>query len=102
MTWLVWKDNARQGPFSDDELRNLIASGELPADVTVWQAGMREWTMAKHIPGLLAAPTPTTSASGPNIAWTPPDIKEWRGNTETSTLAVDEKSTGSRHRKLLI
>lgn len=45
-------DNAQAGPFSDEELKILIANGKLKPDTLAWKNGIKAWTYAKNIPSV--------------------------------------------------
>ena len=76
--WHVGRGNTPEGPYSDAQLRDLIASGRVTADTLVWSAGMAAWTKAADIPGLMqpprmppplgTPPLPPMPASGTAIA----------------------------------
>ena len=38
--WYTGRDGKQEGPFSDERLRELIASGMVRGDTLVWSAGM--------------------------------------------------------------
>ena len=52
--WFVAIDDKKDGPFSDERLRELIAGGTVTADTLVWCNGMTNWTRAAEVPGLMA------------------------------------------------
>ena len=52
--WYFAVGSDRQGPVSDEQLRDKIASGEIKADTLVWNSGMVEWAKAADVPGLIA------------------------------------------------
>src|ERR1700682_1784333 len=52
--WYFAVGSNRQGPVSDEQLRDKIASGEIKADTLVWNSGMAEWAKAGDVPGLIA------------------------------------------------
>ncbi len=56
--WFVAIDDKKDGPFSDERLRELIAAGTVTADTLVWCDGMANWTRAAEVPGLMTAATP--------------------------------------------
>jgi GYF domain 2 len=56
--WFVAIDDKKDGPFSDERLRELIAAGTVTADTLVWCNGMANWTRAAEVPGLMTAATP--------------------------------------------
>jgi uncharacterized protein (TIGR00266 family) len=45
-SWYIAVDGKAQGPLSAQEIRQKIASGELPQDILVWREGMDEWAPA--------------------------------------------------------
>jgi hypothetical protein len=53
--WYAALNGKQAGPFSDGQLRDLIARGQVRADTLVWSAPMTAWTKAGDIPGLLSA-----------------------------------------------
>ena len=50
--WHYAKDGEQHGPVSLDELRSLLAGGELPADSLVWRSGLSDWLRADQVPEL--------------------------------------------------
>ena len=53
--WYTGRDGRQEGPFSDERLRELIASGVVRGDTLVWSTGMANWTKAAEVPGLMPA-----------------------------------------------
>jgi hypothetical protein len=53
--WYTGRDGRQEGPFSDERLRELIASGMVRGETLVWSAGMTNWTKAGEVPGLMPA-----------------------------------------------
>ena len=53
--WYTGRDGKQEGPFSDERLRELIASGMVRGDTLVWSAGMTNWAKASEVPGLMPA-----------------------------------------------
>ncbi|MGJ8652743.1 MAG: DUF975 family protein [Opitutaceae bacterium] len=43
MEWFYEKNGAQSGPVSEEELKGLIASGELQKENLVWRQGMSDW-----------------------------------------------------------
>lgn len=67
-TWFVAVGEKQEGPFSEDQMRDLIARGNVRSDTYVWADGMAAWQYAGDIPGLLsptrgAPPIPRQGAS---------------------------------------
>ncbi len=50
--WFYSVGDTRQGPVSDEQLRELAADGTLKAADLVWKDGMPDWVEARTIPGL--------------------------------------------------
>ena len=68
--WYTGIGGRQEGPYSDEQLRALIASGRVTADTLVWATGMENWTKAGAIPGLIGnaqrpPPIPSPSATLP-------------------------------------
>ncbi len=47
-------NNAQAGPFNLDQLKTMVASGQLTRQSMVWKAGMANWAAAEAQPELLA------------------------------------------------
>jgi GYF domain 2 len=62
--WYTGRDGKQEGPFSDERLRQLIASGMVRGETLVWSAGMTNWAKAAEVPGLMPAQRMPTTASG--------------------------------------
>ena len=62
--WYTGRDGRQEGPFSDERLRQLIASGMVRGETLVWSAGMTNWAKAAEVPGLMPAQRTPTTASG--------------------------------------
>jgi hypothetical protein len=64
--WYIANNGRQDGPYSDEQLRALIASGKVDAETLVWSTGMENWTKAGAIPGLIGSgqrPPPIPSAA---------------------------------------
>jgi len=55
MDWYYSKRGAQQGPVSLDEMRRLLAEGDIAAGDLVWHEGMADWTAAGEVAELGAA-----------------------------------------------
>ena len=62
--WYTGRDGRQEGPFPDERLRQLIATGVVRADTLVWTAGMTNWAKAAEVPGLMPARRAPSVASG--------------------------------------
>lgn len=61
VTYHVAINGQQAGPFTVDQMRTGLTTGEMQADSLVWTAGMAAWTAAKDVPALatlFAAPPP--------------------------------------------
>jgi hypothetical protein len=56
-TWFYASQGQQQGPFSEAQLRGLIATGVVAADTLVWSEGMANWQRAGEISGLFSGPS---------------------------------------------
>jgi GYF domain 2 len=68
--WYTGINGRQDGPYSDEQLRALIASGRVTGDTLVWATGMENWTTASAIPGLMGnaqrpPPIPSPAAALP-------------------------------------
>ena len=45
-SWFYASSGQQQGPFVEDQLRDLIARGAVRADTLVWSEGMAGWQKA--------------------------------------------------------
>lgn len=52
MFWYISRQGQKEGPFSDNEIHELIRSSELKADDLVWNLALSVWTPAARAPGL--------------------------------------------------
>jgi hypothetical protein len=74
-SWFFATDGQQHGPYSEDQFRDLIASGDIRADTYVWSEGMAAWQFAGDVPGLLSggarppafpvSPRPSAHFAGP-------------------------------------
>lgn len=61
LAFYIAPNNAQQGPFTLDALRQRVASGELTPDTLAWREGLAAWAPASQVPelsGLFAAVPP--------------------------------------------
>src|ERR1700730_14752627 len=57
-SWFFASQGQQQGPVSEAQLRDLIATGKVTRETLVWTEGMANWQKAGDIPGLLAGGGP--------------------------------------------
>jgi hypothetical protein len=62
--WYTGRDGKQEGPFSDERLHEMIASGMVRGDTLVWSAGMTNWAKAAEVPGLMPAQRVPSMAPG--------------------------------------
>lgn len=57
-SWFLASEGKQQGPYPEDQFRDLIARGFVGRDTLVWTEGMANWQRAGDIPGLLSGTAP--------------------------------------------
>jgi hypothetical protein len=62
-SWNYVQNGKPQGPVTEAELKQLIATGQVPGDGLVWSPGMAGWVKASQVPGL-ALPPPAPELPG--------------------------------------
>ncbi|WP_269538817.1 GYF domain-containing protein [Cerasicoccus fimbriatus] len=56
--WYYAESGQQVGPFTGDEMKNMVASKKIAATTPVWKNGMAEWTPIAQVPELAEAPAP--------------------------------------------
>jgi hypothetical protein len=82
-SWFYAASGQQQGPFPEEQLRDLIARGTVRADTLVWSEGMAGWQKAGEIAGLMSmppGPPAMPQGSGPPVMG---------GGYSDGTLAAD-------------
>lgn len=51
--WYYSKNRQQQGPISEEQLRQLAATGQLQPSDLVWKHGMDQWAEARKLKGIL-------------------------------------------------
>jgi hypothetical protein len=54
--WNYVQNGKPQGPVAEEELKRLIAAGQMQRECLVWRPGMPDWLKASQVPGLLPVP----------------------------------------------
>ena len=72
-TWFIVIMGREQGPFSNDDMRNLVADGSIIADTLVRRGDQATAVRAAQIRGLLPA-TAAGAAAGSKTATAPPPV----------------------------
>jgi membrane protein YdbS with pleckstrin-like domain len=77
MPLLINKDGKQLGPYSLDEARALVLSGQLAPGDWAWPDGATDWIHLRDVPGFSAAkPAPPATPSAPAAA----EQELWRGH----------------------
>ena len=50
--WYAALDGQQAGPFTPEQVQQLIGQGRIAADTLVWKQGLAHWTAAKAVPDL--------------------------------------------------
>lgn len=68
VTWMIAVNGQQSGPFTVQQLQQLVANGQMNPQVHVWRQGMANWELAGNVPELsvlFAAPaTPPPPPGG--------------------------------------
>jgi hypothetical protein len=62
--WYYARDSRQCGPISYDELKKMFDAGQLHPQTLVWQSGMKEWSPARTIEGLVPEAAPARPSGG--------------------------------------
>ena len=67
-SWRYVQNGETQGPVTEEELKQFIASGRLTWEDLVWRPGMADWAKARQVPELVPArpDLPAPQAQGPD------------------------------------
>lgn len=71
MNWHFIQQDEQQGPVTDEQIKALIASGNLSADDLAWCEGMAEWKPIREITELSVRPRQTESSQDQSKNKTP-------------------------------
>jgi len=81
MPLLINKDGQQLGPYSLEEARLLVLSGQLDANDWAWPDDATEWVPLKDVPGYSpATPAPSAPASAVAGAGAAAEQELWRGH----------------------
>jgi hypothetical protein len=69
MKWHTHSAGQKAGPFSIEELRAKMASGQLTGEIFVWREGFPAWKKLTEVPELssLLAPAPPVAEAPPDF-----------------------------------
>lgn len=83
MKWWYAKDERKEGPVEEAEIRALVESGVITPDSLVWNESLPTWTRARQVPGLFEAPPERPAGNAGLASALPPDSG---GDTPNATL----------------
>jgi len=63
--WYYAVNGQRQGPIGFEQLRHMVAMGQIAAGDLVWHEGMNDWQSVSSIPALLPRPQPVYPQPAP-------------------------------------
>ncbi|HNX19213.1 MAG TPA: DUF4339 domain-containing protein, partial [Acidobacteriota bacterium] len=66
--WFFYRGLAQAGPVGEDELRRMMARGEIARDAMVFREGMPAWRSAEEVFGEEAFAAPLPVAEAPRFA----------------------------------
>lgn len=69
--WHVGRHGRVEGPFSPDQMRQMVVEGRIVPTDLVWKEGMAGWLPATQVPGLI----PSAGAGGRTSAVSPPSTR---------------------------
>ena len=75
--WYYTKGGRQTGPMSEDDLRRLVAKGDVEADDLIWRDGMGNWLPVRNVPEFGGSPPPV--CSDPRRPSNPPSRPPWAG-----------------------
>jgi membrane protein YdbS with pleckstrin-like domain len=79
MRLFIYKDGRQLGPFSLEEARARVLTGELSAGDWAWAEGATQWTALKSVPGFSTVPTTTAPAAESGFISPTAEEELWRG-----------------------
>ena len=69
--WFYGKDSTQHGPVSEQEIRNLISSGQIDINTIIWREGMTDWLPMKDVAEFQALSNSGTPTQGSQPYTTP-------------------------------
>jgi hypothetical protein len=74
MQLYIHRDGQQFGPYSVEDVRGYLASGNLLAEDLAWHEGAADWTPLAQVVGLASAPSPVQAepAQATELSWIPP------------------------------
>src|SRR5579859_5151785 len=77
MKYYVTRSGQPYGPFSVDDIRNMMAQGQIHETAQVWQEGMTNWVPASQLLASNAPPGPQPYPPQPGPVWPQPPATFW-------------------------
>lgn len=65
--WYYSRGGQQSGPMSEDDLRRLVAKGEVGAEDLIWRDGMGNWLPVRNVPEFGGSPPPVYLDPAPNF-----------------------------------
>jgi hypothetical protein len=83
-SWFVAAGDKQEGPYSEDEFRDLIVRGNVRPDTYVWADGMQDWQYAGDIPGLLSGSVAPPAMPRPGVS-----VPSANGDPSSGSFSID-------------
>jgi hypothetical protein len=97
--WFHARGGKRTGPVSTDEMKALLARGDLMPQDLVWRDGMAQWTAASEVPELAGAVAPIAQPlaerAGPD-----PELAAVPARSRSIAELYSHRNRGRRNRML--
>jgi uncharacterized membrane protein len=91
LAWQYIKNGVQTGPVTTEELRNLLATGAIPAETLVWREGLASWSPASSLSEFAGTappvPPPTVTRPMANPGGPTPDATDVDKNKVFGILA---------------
>jgi hypothetical protein len=76
MQTYIFKEGSQQGPYTKEELDQLLQDGKITGDDLFWQEGRTDWAPLSEFPGFVAPPSSTTRPLTPPVTIKAPSAVE--------------------------
>ncbi|MCL2306413.1 MAG: DUF4339 domain-containing protein [Planctomycetaceae bacterium] len=85
------RGEAKQGPFTDKELKAKATAGEITPDGFVWKDGLKNWVPAGKVKGLFVA-TPVPPVPAPPQPTASSDVYGFASDPFADLIALEKRS----------